>query len=61
VFERATDGECVLVAINLADYPYFAHFDAGCSEATELISGERHTFAGGWELPPYSAMIWKTR
>ena len=61
VFERATDEECILVAINLAEYPYFAHFDAGCAEARELISGEMHVFSGGRELPPYSAQIWKTR
>ncbi|MBE5952054.1 MAG: cyclomaltodextrinase [Lachnospiraceae bacterium] len=61
VFERATEQERILVAINLADYPYFAQFDAGCTQAEELISGETHTFAGGRELPPYSAHIWKVR
>ena len=61
VFARETEEECVMVAINLADYPFFARFDAGCSEAEELISGEVHNFAGGRELPPYSAAIWKMR
>ncbi len=61
VFERASDEETVLVAINLAGDPFFARFEAGCVNAKELISGEVHTFAGGRELPPYSAQIWKTK
>lgn len=61
VFERATNEESILVAINLADYPYMAHFDAGCDEAEELITGERQTLRGGSELPPYSAKLWKIR
>ena len=61
VFARETEDESVFVAVNLADYPYFAYFDAGCSEAEDLISGEVHTFSGGRELLPYSAQFWKVR
>ena len=61
VFARETEDESVFVAVNLADHPYFAHFDAGCGEAKDLISGEVHTFSGGRELPPYSAQFWKVR
>ena len=58
IFERACDGERVLVAINAADQPYTAHFDAGCGMATDLITGKPHDFGGGSELPPYSAAFW---
>ena len=58
IFERACDGERVLVAINASDQPYTAHFDAGCGMATDLITGKPHDFGGGSELPPYSAAFW---
>ena len=59
IFERACDGERVLVAINASDQPYTAHFDSGCGMAEDLISGQPHDFGGGSELPPYSAAYWK--
>jgi len=59
VFERNCDGERVLVAINMDENPYMAYFDAGSAEATDLITGNRHSFAGGSELAPYSVYFWK--
>lgn len=59
IFERKTDSERVLVAINAAGEPYTAHFDAGCGTAIDLITGNKHDFGGGSELPPYSAFFWK--
>ena len=59
VFQRRTDGERVLVAINASDAPYTAHFDAGCGRAVDLLTGKPHDFGGGSELPPYSAAFWK--
>ena len=59
IFERKTDSERVLVAINMDDNPYTAHFDAGCGMAEDLITGESHDFGGGSELPPFSAYFWK--
>ena len=59
IFERKTDGERVLVAINADENAYTAHFDAGCGLAVDLISGETHDFGGGSELPAYSAYFWK--
>ena len=59
IFERACGSERVLVAINADGSPYTAHFDAGCGLAVDLISGEKHDFGGGSELPPYSAFFWK--
>lgn len=59
IFERKTDEERVLVAINAGDAPYTAHFDAGCGLADELISGKVHDFGGGSQLEPYSAYFWK--
>ena len=59
VFQRRTDAERVLVAVNASDAPYTAHFDAGCGRAVDLITGETHDFGGGSELPPYSVAFWK--
>lgn len=59
IFERAVEGERVLVAINADDQPYTAHFDAGCGQAVDLITGALHDFGGGSQLPPYSAYFWK--
>ncbi len=58
IFERKTDSQRVLVAINAGDYPYEAHFNAGCGRATDLLTGETHDFGGGSTLPPYSAAYW---
>ncbi len=73
IFERRWDGdgagaegcrsganyERVLVAINAADCEYTAHFDAGCGQAVDLLTGKIHDFGGGSVLPPYSCAIWK--
>ena len=59
IFQRRTDGERVLVAVNASDQPYTAHFDAGCGQAVDLITGKLHDFGGGSELPPYSVAFWK--
>lgn len=59
ILERKTDKERVLVAINADAEPFVAHFDAGCGMALDLITGEKHDFGGGSELPAYSAQFWK--
>jgi len=60
VFEREVAGERVIVAINIADTPYAAHFDARAGRGVDLITGQPHDFGGGSELPPYSCMFWRT-
>ncbi len=59
IFERKCDDERVLVAVNIENAPYTAHFDACCGTAVDLITGEAHDFGGGSELPPYSVQYWK--
>ncbi len=59
IFERAVEGERVLVVINASGEPFTAHFDAGCGMAEDLITGAPHDFGGGGELQPYSAAFWK--
>ena len=59
IFQRRTDKERVLVAVNASDTPYTAHFDAGCGQAVDLLTGEEHDFGGGSELPPDSVAFWK--
>ena len=59
IFERKTEGERVLVAINMDGEDYYAHFNAECGRAVDLITGEDHDFGGGSKLPPYTARFWK--
>ena len=59
IFERKSEHERVLVAINADGEEFAAHFDAGCGTAVDLISGETHDFGGGSKLPAYSAFFWK--
>ncbi len=59
IFERKTDNERILVAINADAEPFTAHFDAGSGSAIELITGKQHDFGGGSTLPPYTAQFWK--
>lgn len=59
IWERSVEGERVLVAINADAQPFTAHFDAGCGQAVDLITGALHDFGGGSELPPYSVAYWK--
>lgn len=59
IFERKSEHERVLVAINADGADYTAHFDAGCGQAVDLITGEMHDFGGGSLLPAYSAFFWK--
>ena len=59
IFERKTEGERVLVAINADENEFTAHFDAGCGQAENLLTGETHDFGGGSVLPGYSAAFWK--
>ena len=59
IFERKSEHQRVLVAINAENQPFTAHFDAGCGLAVDLITGEKHDFGGGSELPPYCAYFWE--
>lgn len=59
IFERKTDSERVMVAINADETPVTCHFDAGCGMAVDMITGKPHDFGGGSELPPYSVQFWK--
>jgi glycosidase len=59
IFERKTDNERVLVAINADGEDYTAHFNAECGKAVDLITGKDHDFGGGSLLPAYSAAFWK--
>lgn len=59
IFERKTEQERVLVAINADGNEFMAHFDAGCGKAVDLLSGKEHDFGGGSCLPPYSVQFWQ--
>lgn len=55
IFERKTDTERVLVAVNMDGEAFTAHFDAGCGMAVDMISGKEFDFGGGSVLEAYSA------
>ena len=59
IFERKSENERVLVAINMDSNDFTAHFDAGCGQAVDLITGQMHDFGGGSLMPAYSAAFWK--
>lgn len=59
IFERKTEGERILVAVNCDDNDYIAHFDAECGRAVEMISGTEHDFGGGSLIKANSACIWR--
>lgn len=59
IFERKSEHERVLVAVNADSREFMAHFDAGCGTALDLLSGQKHDFGGGSRLPAYSAAFWK--
>ena len=59
IIQRKFEDERILIAINADSAPFTAHFDAGCGQADELISGTIHDFGGGSELKPYSVEFWK--
>ena len=58
IFERNCGDQRVMVAINMDSNPYTAHFDAGCGQAVDLLTGNTHDFGGGSVLAPYSSEIW---
>ncbi len=59
VMERVCDGERVLVAINADGCDFDAHFDIGCGELTNLVSGEKVPVNGPLHMAPYSAVFYK--
>ena len=60
VFRRRTGDEQVLVCVNADANPYFARFDCGAAEATDLLTGQTVRLDGGLELEGYSVKYLKT-
>ena len=61
VFCREWEGERVYVAVNAMDQDFFAGFDAGSQELTDLITGETCAVNGGVNLPAYSAYFFQAK
>ena len=59
VFERCSEKERVIVAINAADYPYTANAGELNGTAADLLTGETVTMNGQIELKPYSVQYLK--
>ena len=60
VFLRQFEGERVIFALNMDNAPYTAHFDAGSSGGTDLVTGQKIDFNGGLNIPAKTAYIIKT-
>ena len=58
LFQRQSEHERLIVAVNAADEPHTFHFDARCGRAVDVITGEDHDFGGGSEVPPLSVRYW---
>lgn len=59
VFERRTDNECVVVAINASGNTQTAHHNSLNGNCMELISEKELQLNGQLELPPYSVQYLK--
>ena len=59
VFERCSEKERVIAAINAADYPYTANAGELNGTAADLLTGETVTMNGQLELKPYSVQYLK--
>ena len=54
VFQRSFEDERVIVAVNSAPEAVVVHFDAGCEQGRDLMSGQVYSLGEGVELVPYS-------
>ncbi len=59
VFERAADGERVLVAVNAAGEGIDARFNIGAGRGVDLVTGREQEFGNGIPMPPYSTAFWR--
>ncbi len=59
IFERRSDEERVMVAINASDSPYTAHHQDLNGEATDLLTKDKVSMNGQLELPAYSVQYLK--
>ena len=59
IFERKTDDERILVAINASDAPFTAHNGELGGTMTDLLTGNEIQMNGQLEIPPYSVQYLK--
>ena len=59
IFERRTDDERMLVAINASDAPFTAHIGELGGTMTDLLTGNEIQMSGQLEMPPYSVQYLK--
>ena len=59
VFERNYEGDKILIAVNADDNDFYAGFNVGGDNATDLITNEQVNIGGGVNIPAYSVMILK--
>lgn len=60
VFQRKSEEDRIITAINIGDEEFTAHFDAQAGQGIDLISGEKVDFGGGLKIPAKKAMMIRT-
>ena len=60
VFQRQSSEDRIIVAINIGNEEYTAHFDARAGQGTDLISGELIDFGEGLLIPAKKAFMIRT-
>lgn len=59
VYERETENDRVIVAVNADENEFRCNFDARSGMGTDLITGQQVDFGGGLILPPYTSYLIK--
>ena len=59
VYERAFEGERIIVLVNADECEYTAHYNANAGCGDELLTGNHFDFGAGSKMPPYSVQYVK--
>ena len=60
VFERESEYDRIIAAINIGDEERAMHFNARAGMGIDLVSGDKVDFGGGLRVPPKTALLIRT-
>ena len=61
IFERAFEGERIIIMINADENEYTAHYNANAGCGTDLLTGNHFDFGAGSKMPAYSVQYIKVQ
>ena len=61
IFERAFEGERIIIMINADENEYTAHYNANAGCGTDLLTGTHFDFGAGSKMPAYSVQYIKVQ